>query len=195
MESKPEHLSIQGWINENGEYDPERMNIYLEDTGLTQLESPISNNLHKISHGDRIAYVIKDQYGSYLFRSGGILLSQNYNPETQEKYILFKGFNQSVISLQVINLELIFYRSKDKKEGQEKKEKIYVFKLGPTETKFPVTLSKDGQDVIVYYAKDNSKRTRYMSTQRFKDVSKSGKWRVSKKKVKTDGFRSDEDGA
>lgn len=108
------------------------------------------------------------------FRSGGWLLGRNKeNVENNDKYILYKGYNGAVFSLQIKDLLEVYIKSKTKE--------IPVFKKPnpKTQTKnFPVFLQdpETGNDKIIYYARDNNAKIRFMNSHKYKIAKATGMW-------------------
>lgn len=105
------------------------------------------------------------------FRSGGWLLGKNDNDtENNDKYILYKGYNGAIFSLQIKDLLEVYIKSP--------KRDIPVFKKPSERTNFPVYLTNPdtGIDEVVFYAKDNYYKTRFMNTRKYKRAVSLGIW-------------------
>ena len=106
------------------------------------------------------------------FRSGGYLIGKNEN-ERKEKindYILYKGYNGAIFPLQIKDIQDIYIKvpSKDKPS----------FKIPAIITNFPVSLynKETGKYEIVYYAKDNNHKNRFMNSVKYKKAFSTGLW-------------------
>ena len=175
MEEKPVDMSIQGWINEYGSYDQERLNIYLKDGGFYEAKgSPDSVFDNQIHSGDQICY-ITNQYDNLLFRSGGYYISSRDGDPEGTRYALYNSFNRSrVFSLQYINIEALYYKpKKSKKTGRgPSKSKIIKYEIPDIieDAKYKVLLKdKDGIEHLVYNTNDKGKYTRFINTAKYKE--------------------------
>lgn len=103
------------------------------------------------------------------FRSGGWLIGKNDN---DNNYILYKGYNGAVFSLQIKDLLEIYIKSP--------KREISIFKKPDLNFKtiYPVTLPdpETKQDIIVYYAKDKYHQDRFMNSIKYRKALALGKW-------------------
>ncbi len=104
------------------------------------------------------------------FRSGGWLIGKNYESENSDDYILYKGYNGVIFSLQIKDL-LEVYILNPKKE-------ISIFKKPAIKTNFPVYLENpyDGSLEIVYYGKDAYQKQRFENSLKYKKAVATGKW-------------------
>tara|TARA_E500000178_G_C17034765_1_gene762725 strand:+ start:119 stop:757 length:639 start_codon:yes stop_codon:yes gene_type:complete len=106
------------------------------------------------------------------FRSGGWLIGKNYDSENSDNYILYKGYNGAIFSLQIKDLLEVYVKSP--------KRDIPVFKKPDLnlKSKYFVTLpNPDSNDnVIVYYAKDKYHQERFMNSTKYKKALALGKW-------------------
>jgi hypothetical protein len=108
-----------------------------------------------------------------VFRSGGWLLGRNLeDPENNYKYILYKGYNGAIFSLQIKDLLEVYVKSNQKE--------IPVFKKPDlnNRTNYPVYLedSKTQLKHVVYYAKDKFNKDRFMNTTKYKKANSFGLW-------------------
>ncbi len=103
------------------------------------------------------------------FRSGGWLIGKG---ENDDNYILYKGYNGVIFSLQIKDLLEIYIKSP--------KRDIPVFKKPDLnyKTKFYVTLPdpETNEDVVVYYAKDKYHQERFMNSIKYRKALALGIW-------------------
>ena len=105
------------------------------------------------------------------FRSGGWLIGKNLDdPENNDKYILYKGYNGAVFSLQIKDILEIYIKSP--------KREISIFKKPGKETKYPVFLPDPvtGEDIVVYFAKDEFNRVRFTNSNKYQKALATGRW-------------------
>lgn len=105
------------------------------------------------------------------FRSGGWYVGKNLDdPDNNHKYILYKGYNGAIFSLQLKDLKEVFV-----KMGKKSRP---VFKRPGNPTNFPVYLKEEstGRDVVVYYGKDEFNRKKFMNSMKFKTAVAYGRW-------------------
>ena len=108
------------------------------------------------------------------FRSGGWLMGKNLeDSENNDKYIMYKGYNGAIFSLQIKDLLEVYILSK--------KREIPVFKKPDPNTEnqnFPVFLPhpETGKNKIVYFARDNCARTRFMNSKKYSTAKMLGIW-------------------
>ena len=113
------------------------------------------------------------------FRSGGIIIGRK---EETDDYIMYKAYNGCLFPLQMNDVEEIYVKNPNSKIEGSRKEKVIrktvFFKEPETETKFPVFLQSKltGENIVVYYAKDNSSKGRFMTTKKFQYAVKTGDW-------------------
>lgn len=179
-------VSIQSFINgDNGHIVPERYEAYIKkliSRGFTKLEP---DSIYDLYPGLRMAYVTYDN----RWRSGGFVLSVHdscteYGEKEEDiditekeykPYILYKGFNNAVFSLQESDVKEFWIKDTLNKPKENKNE-VIIFKIPKYETNYPVLLlNNNGENVIVYYARDNYARNRFINTQKFQKAL-SGSW-------------------
>lgn len=120
-------------------------------------------------------------YGSSAnkFRSGGWIIAKDgqvIEGDEGKKYIMYKPHNlsQPPIPIQLENIRELYVFSADYLEDLKSKRPVTFNKLGP-ETKYPVyILNKNGENVLVHYAKDESNRKKFMNTKKFKRALNAG---------------------
>jgi len=105
------------------------------------------------------------------FRSGGWLLGKNMEDNTNnDKYIIYKGYNGAIFSLQIKDLLEVYVKSS--------KRDITIFKKPSEITNYPVYLPhpKTGKPVIIYYAKDNYHKNRFINSSKYKKAVNTEMW-------------------
>ncbi len=168
-ETPSNYKSIQKYINSNGGHiDSDKLDKYLaklKSRGFVNI-----TDIYSILPGTRFVYITTD----YKWRSGGFLISlelsnKSYDTTKLNKeykpYILYKGFNNAVFSLQVEDIHKIYIKQKTAKQ------KIIQIKEPENITNFPVTAkNSNGDDEIIYYARDEFARNRYMNSKKYKKI-------------------------
>ena len=106
------------------------------------------------------------------FRSGGWLIGKNLNERDNDDYVLYKGYNGAVFSLQIKDLLEVYIKSP--------KREIPVFKKPDMNniTNYPVFLPDPETDVntLIYYARDEYQRRRFMNSIKYKKALALGMW-------------------
>lgn len=189
------YVSIQSKINTgpDGTVNIKELVKYLEKSKFHKIDHTKKEHLLSMDPGCRVAYITKEN----KWRSGGffICLNKSNNPNSSRRtksstgidFILYKAFSNGVYSLQIEDIASLYVTIKGKKKATHstKKEKesrrrnCAVFNpLGP-KTNFPVLL-KDfyGNDVVVYYARSEYARKRFMDTDKFNTAREKGNWVV-----------------
>ena len=114
--------------------------------------------------------------GSY--RSGGIIIGKN---RENNNYILYKAYNGCIFPLQIEDIQEIYVKDPNSRISGSKREKkingnVY-FKRPEISTKYPVFLEdKNDKNHIVYYAKDNYYKDRFMMSKKFEYAYKTKNW-------------------
>ncbi len=165
------YISIQSLVN----YDPE-----FEDKYFKKLISEGWVALRNISDiflypkGRPFKYRLNGNSLSKApertFRSGGWLIGKNYESENSDDYILYKGYNGVIFSLQIKDLLDVYILSP--------KKEISIFKKPAFKTNFPVYLENpiSGNVEIVYYGKDAYQKHRFENSTKYKKAVATGKW-------------------
>ena len=116
---------------------------------------------------------------SGTFRSGGIIIGKNKN---EKDYILYKAYNGCIFPLQLDDILEAYIKNPNVKiEGNKKEKKInktvFFKKIGKI-TSFPVYLQSPltGENIVVYYAKDNYTRDRFKMSKKFEYAFTTGDW-------------------
>ena len=107
------------------------------------------------------------------FRSGGWLLGRNIeDKDNNEKYVMYKGYNGAIFSLQIKDLLEVYVKSSKKEIPVFKKPDLNFTTNYPVYLPYPET----GKQTIIYYAKDEYHRTRFMNTVKYKKAQALGMW-------------------
>lgn len=115
------------------------------------------------------------------FRSGGIIIGKN---KDDVKYVMYKAYNGCIFPLQLDDVQEIYIKDPNVKIEGNKKERVInetvYFNDPGRPTSFAVYLKSPltGEDIAVYYAKDNYKRDRFMMTKKFEYAYKTGDWDI-----------------
>ena len=168
------YVSIQTKVNNNKYY--EKMYIRkIVDDGWVALKNV--RDILLFPKGRSFKYRLNgnslSNYPEGTFRSGGWIIGRNLDdPENNSKYVLYKGYNGAIFSLQIKDLLEVYIKSN--------KRDIPVFKKPDLnyKTNYPVYLQdyKTGEKVIVYYAKDQFNKNRFMNTEKYKKANALGLW-------------------
>lgn len=170
---KRNYVSIQTRVNNDKNFESKYFNKLGMD-GWVSLQNP--EDIIKIPKGKMFKYRLNGNSMSGAedgtFRSGGVFIGKNYDDESesQDDYILYKGYNGCIFSLQLKDIQQVYIKSE--------KRKVPVFKIPYKTTNFPVYLPDPDTDepTIVYYAKDEDKRRRFMLSEKFKIARGYGIW-------------------
>ena len=172
------YLSIQKIINcgPNNTINTKELEKYLEKIKAKGFKKIELSELNLIKLGSRIAYITKDN----KWRSGGFLVSVSLSTTTYDNqktkpqiYFEYRAFNNALFSAQLIDISQIWIKEHGHKKVVEKKAVIYA---KPTEkTYYPVVVKDDfDEDVIIYYARDNFIKDRFINSKKFEKILDNG---------------------
>lgn len=165
------YISIQTLVNNDSEYENKYFKKLIKE-GWVSLKNV--SDIFLYPKGRLFKYRLNGNSLSKApegtFRSGGWLIGKNYESENSDDYILYKGYNGVIFSLQIKDL-LEVYILNPKKE-------ISIFKKPAIKTNFPVYLENpnDGSLEIVYYGKDAYQKQRFENSLKYKKAVATGKW-------------------
>jgi len=114
------------------------------------------------------------------FRSGGIVIGKNMD---DENYLIYKAYNGCIFPLQISDIQEIYVKNPNDNIEGSKREKVIrktqIFKQPNVSTPFPVYLpdKNTGNDILIYYAKDNYSRERFKNSKKYKYSLETGDWR------------------
>ena len=175
------YISIQDRVNNDPEFEISYINK-LSSEGWFKLENNRSI-LQFEMRGRHFKYRLNgnglsnQQKGT--FRSGGIIIGRK---EDGGDFIMYKAYNGCIFPLQISEIEEIYVKDPNVKIKGNKNERIInktvFFKEPENKTAFPVFLESKftGENIVVYYAKDNFKRDRFLSTKKYQYAFKTGDW-------------------
>lgn len=174
---KNSYISVQTKVNSDPVFETKYINS-LAQSGWVAIAN--LKDIKKLNKGRMFKYRLNGDSMSGVedgtFRSGGWFIGKNENdPDNNENYILYKGFNGAIFSLQLKDLKEVYIKSE--------KRNIPVFKKPDYDnpTNFPVYLvePETGEDVIVYFGKDNHNKYRFMNSEKYKTALQTGYWKWS----------------
>lgn len=165
------YVSWQSKINTGpkGTINEKVLEKYLAKSGYEEVDP---EEIDKIPSGARIAYITKSQ----KWRSAGWLsrieesetdVNGNEFEDGPRKYVIYKAYNNACFPVQVDDVEM-FYVMIPKVDVIV--QKVIYLKKPIKKTNFPVRIKDaDDLDVVIYYAKDNFDRDRFMKTNKYKN--------------------------
>lgn len=168
------YISVQSKVNSNSKY--EKMYISkLTSDGWVSLKKV--QDILIFPKGRSFKYRLNGESLSGApegtFRSGGWIIGRNLDdPDNNLDYILYKGYNGAIFSLQIKDLLEVYIKSS--------KKEIPVFKKPDlnNKTNYPVYLADPdtGKNHIIYYGKDEFNRNRFMNSMKYKKAQAFGIW-------------------
>ena len=167
------YISIQTRVNNSSQFEDKYINKMIQD-GWVSLKNIIDIFLYP--KGKQFKYRLNGNSLSNnpegTFRSGGFFLGKNENESDEKKsiYFLYKGYNGVIFPLQIKDIQEIYIKIPNKD--------IPTFKKPILITNYIVYLynKKTKKDEIVYYAKDNTHRNRFMNSMKYKKALATGVW-------------------
>jgi hypothetical protein len=145
-------LAVDGWVALNN----------IKDIFLFPKGKPFKYRLN----GDSLSSAPEG-----TFRSGGWFIGKNLdNPENNDKYIMYKGYNGVIFSLQIKDILEVYIKST--------KREISTFKKPASITKYPIYLIDNltKKKVVVYYARDKFAQNRFENSYKYKLALATGQW-------------------
>lgn len=168
------YISIQTKVNNNPKFEKEYINKIITD-GWVALKRV--QDILLFPKGRTFKYRLNSNSLSNApegtFRSGGWIIGRNLDDiENKDKYILYKGYNGAIFSLQIKDLLEVYVKSS--------KKEIPVFKKPDLNniTNYPVYLPnpETNKNEIIYYAKDEYNKNRFINTMKYKKALAFGMW-------------------
>ena len=168
------YISIQSKVNNDDQFEAYYFNKLISD-GWVSLRQILDIFLYP--KGKQFKYRLNGNglSGSPegTFRSGGFFLGKNegeLNEIKKKEYFLYKGYNGAIFPLQIKDIQDIYIKSP--------KKDISVFKKPFLITNFPVYLNNPNTNIleVVYYAKDNSHKNRFMNSVKYKKALTTNNW-------------------
>lgn len=169
------YISVQTKVNNNNKFEKDYISKLVSEgwVALKNVEDilifPKGRPFKYRLNGDSLSGADEG-----TFRSGGWLVEKNINDHSNNnsRYVLYKGYNGAIFSLQIKDLLEVYIKSK--------KKEIPVFKKPDlsNKTNFPVYLDlpNSNKPVIIYYAKDFDQKKRFMNTIKFKKAKAFNMW-------------------
>lgn len=168
------YISIQSKVNNNESFENMYISKIVSD-GWVALKN--TKDILLFPRGRSFKYRLNGESLSGekegTFRSGGWLLGRNIeDPENNDKYIMYKGYNGAIFSLQIKDLLEVYVKSSKKEIPVFKKPDINF------KTNFPIYLEdpETKKQIIIYYAKDEFNKKRFISSIKYKKAQALGKW-------------------
>jgi hypothetical protein len=175
------YVSIQDRVNSDPEFEAEYID-YLVENGWYRLANN-TDILKDELKGRHFKYRLNGKSMSKAekgtFRSGGMLIGRKNG---DENFILYKAYNGCMFPLQISDIEVVYMRDPNEKIKGNNKEKhiskTVFFNEPQNATVFPVYLKSPltGEDTIVYYAKDNYSKDRFMTSKKYNYAYETSDW-------------------
>jgi hypothetical protein len=174
------HVSIQDRVNADPVFESTYMD-HLHDTGWKILENN-SDIFKEELKGRHFKYRLNGKSLSRAekgtFRSGGMMIGR----KNAEDYVLYKSYTGAIFPLQLSDIEVVYVKDPNVKikgkNGEKTITKTVFFAEPKSATAYPVGLRSPltGEDVIVYYAKDNYSKDRFMMSKKFNYAYETADW-------------------
>jgi len=174
------YVSIQDKVNNSKDYEHQYI-TKLIDEGWYKLgnNTAIFEDVMKGRHfkyrlnGNSLSGASKG-----TFRSGGIIIGKN---NEDPNYLMYKAYNGCLFPLQIKDIQEIYVKDPniEKPERANKRiAKTVYFKEPSNITSYPVKLLSNltNEEIVVYYAKDNYSKDRFMNTKKFDYAYNTGDW-------------------
>jgi len=171
------YVSIQDRVNSSMEYEKEYMNKLLTE-GWFKLENN-EDIFQDIFKGKHFKYRLNgnsiSMADSGTFRSGGIIIGKN---KENPLYIMYKAYNGCLFPLQIKDISEVYVKDPNVEKTKPLIKKTVYFKRPYKISNYVVYLKSkiSGEDVPVYYAKDNHTKERFMLSKKFDYAYKTGDW-------------------
>jgi hypothetical protein len=168
------YISIQTRVNNSQDFEKAYIAKIASD-GWVALKD--TKDIHMFPKGRPFKYRLNGEslvgVPEGTFRSGGWLLGKNLeDPENNDKYIMYKGYNGAIFSLQIKDLLEVYVKSS--------KKEIPVFKKpdmnNPTNYSVYLPDPETDEPQLVYYAKDQFNKNRFINSEKYKKARAFGMW-------------------
>ena len=166
------YISVQTRVNHDSKFEKMYISKIVSE-GWVALKKP--EDLFIFPKGRPFKYRLNGESMSGApegtFRSGGWLIGKNLeDSENSDKYVMYKGYNGAIFSLQIKDLLEVYVKSP--------KREIPVFKKPAEITNFPVYLPDPDNNtpIIVYFARDEYQRRRFINSFKYKKARALGMW-------------------
>ncbi len=157
-----EYKSIQSLINHGSIINYEMLADYIQQSGFEEID-----DYSMPKPGDSIKYIRKVDGGNDKFINSWVVVQNN--PD----YFLYKWYNGTIWSLQKNEIVRLWHKKLPRRTESSKK---IVF-AAPAEKGLDVVIG----DKVVYRARDNYSRNRFMATTKYNTAFTTGNFIVSKK--------------
>ena len=174
------YVSIQDRVNADPAFEAEYMD-HLDDSGWYRLENN-SDIFKEELKGRHFKYRLNGKSLSKAekgtFRSGGMMIGR----KDTENYVLYKSYTGAIFPLQLSDIEVVYVRDPNVKikgkNGEKTILKTVFFSEPKNATVYPVSLKSPltGEDIVVYYAKDNYSKDRFMNSKKFNYAYETSDW-------------------
>ena len=174
------HVSIQDRVNTDPSFEAAYIE-HLVENGWYRLEN--NSDIFKDElKGRHFKYRLNGKSLSGAekgtFRSGGMIIGR----KDAENYVLYKSYTGAIFPLQLSDIEVVYVRDPNVKikgkNGEKTITKTVFFAEPKNETAYPVNLKSPltGEDIVVYYAKDNYSKDRFMMSKKFNYAYETSDW-------------------
>ena len=169
--------SIINYVNNgpNGTLNPDRLNgvlNHMSQNGWREIFLD-KDNIASLQPSIQIRYIMKDDDG-LKFRTGGFFIrfyDQDDDDSLTDSYLLYSTHKPGINSTMQYNTLHKMYIKEKTKKLKIQKTNVVKYKYPTNETNFPVTLPDEyGEDVVVYYAKDNNARNKFIGTVKYQNA-------------------------
>ena len=175
------YVSIQERVNEDPAFETFYINKIIDEGWykLDNLQAILSDEMKGRHFKYRLNGHGLSNAAKGTFRSGGIIIGKN---KENENYLLYKAYNGCMFPLQLSDVFEIYIKNPNIKIEGTKTERIIrttvYFKDPEGETMFPAYLESrlTGENIVVYYAKSNYHRNRFMGSKKYEYASRTGDW-------------------
>ena len=174
------YVSIQDRVNTDPEFEAAYIE-HLVDSGWYRLENN-SDIFKEELKGRHFKYRLNGKSLSRAekgtFRSGGMMIGR----KNSENYVLYKSYTGAIFPLQLSDIEVVYVRDPNVKikgkNGEKTIMKTVFFAEPKNATVYPVNLKSPltGEDIVVYYAKDNYSKDRFMMSKKFNYAYETSDW-------------------
>ena len=119
-----------------------------------------------------------------VFRSGGMVVGPGEGDKIG-KYVMYKAYNGCLFPLQLGDVLEIYTKDPNIKIEGSKKDSVIsktVFFAQPAApTGFPISLvsNLNGENVIIFYGRDNYSQTRFIQSKKYEYALRTGDWDIS----------------
>jgi hypothetical protein len=175
------YVSIQDRVNSDADFETKYID-HLVENGWYKLAN--NSDIFKDElKGRHFKYRLNGKSLSHAekgtFRSGGMLIGRK---KGDENFILYKAYNGCIFPLQLSDIEEVYVRDPNEKiKGANKEKRILktvYFNEPKNSTIYPIYLKSTltDENIVVYYAKDNYSKDRFMNSKKFNYAYETSDW-------------------